>query len=365
MKHNQFTRRHALAAAITAATTGVLPFPGPDLLCCDVFAAEFGDSIAYRLSPVDMNVRRVVVTAMAVDPRGEFIAAAGDDHIIRILDCKSMEVVHLLGDGGRGDGKKPGHFDWIRTLAFDAAGKRLASAGNDGQLLLWDRRRDFSLMQKIDSAPALACVTFAPKAQQIAAVGFDPRVFLIGGTKSSMPRLECDCADLRCCVYQDNEAAIAVAGRDGCLHLFNPTTGELIAEKSLHEGRIRNMAFMPNSTILISVAEDGEVSSFNTASGQVIAKRKITTGRLFTMAVINSQIIAAAGSDDEIYLVSIEGDPEPMRVVATLKGHVGSIATLVVSNGHLISGGFDATIRRWSIPVDQDRVAIKPFNETR
>lgn len=365
MKHNQFTRRRALAAALTAAATGLLPFSGPIPFNRGVQAAENGSSITYRLLPVDTNVRRVVVTAMAVDPRGEFIAVAGDDHIIRILDAETMEVAYLLGDGERGDNRQPGHFDWIRTLAFDASGTRLASAGNDGQLLLWDRLNDFSLLQEIDSAPALACVTFAPKAKQIAAVGFDPRIFLIGSTTSTMPRLECDCADLRCCVYQDNEASLAVAGRDGRLHLFAPKTGEIIAEKSLHEGRIRNMAFMPNSNILVSVAEDGEVACFNTASGQVIAKRKITSGRLFTMAVINSQTIAAAGSDDEIYLVSMGDQVEPLRVVATLKGHVGSIATLVVSNHTLISGGFDATMRRWKLPEIQDRVALQSTTENR
>ena len=67
-------------------------------------AAETGDSLVYRLPPIDANVRQVVVTAMAVDPRGEFIAAAGDDHIIRILDVPTMQVAYVLGDGERGEG---------------------------------------------------------------------------------------------------------------------------------------------------------------------------------------------------------------------------------------------------------------------
>ena len=83
------------------------------------------------------------------------------------------------------------------------------------------------------------------------------------------------------------------------------------------------------------------------------------------MAIINSQTIAAAGSDDEIYLVSLENSAEPLRVIATLEGHVGSIATLVLSNDTLISGGFDATIRRWTLPQIQDRVALQSSTETR
>jgi WD40 repeat protein len=220
-------------------------------------------------------------------------------------------------------------------------------------------------MQEIKSAPALACVRFAPTAKQIAAVGFDPRVFLIGGTQHSMPRLECDCADLRCCVYQDDEATLAVAGRDGHVHLFDPRTGKTTSKQMLHDGRIRDMVFMPDSSILVSVAEDGEVVRFDAATDQILSRHKITSGRLFTLAIIDSQTIAAAGSDDEIYVVAVSRDPEPLQVIGTLQGHVGSVATLVVSNGVLVSGGFDATIRKWKLPDFQDRIAKKPSVETR
>lgn len=319
-------------------------------------------STVYQLPPVDSNVRQVVVTAMAADPKGEFLAVAGDDHIIRILKADEMRIVHTLGDGGTKKDGKPGHFDWIRTLAFDSDGSRLVSAGNDGQLILWKRNRDFAIMQEIDSAPALACVSFSPSGKQMAAVGFDSRVFLIGSTPNQMPGLSCDCIDLRCCCYRGDGAALAVAGRDGYLHLFDPVTGKLNHEESIHDGRIRDMKFMPASNILVSVSEDGEVVRYDTERRQVLSRRTITSGRLFAVAIIDSNTIAAAGSDDEIYLVSTDQVDLDLAVIGTLRGHVGSVATLVMSNGVLISGGFDSTIRRWQIPLltePQDKIALK------
>ncbi|TWU03881.1 WD domain, G-beta repeat [Neorhodopirellula pilleata] len=323
------------------------------------------NSQVYQLPPVDSSVRQVVVTAMAVDPRGEFLAVAGDDHIIRILNAQTMQIAHVLGDGvNRSDSgeQRPGHFDWIRTLAFDASGSRLCSAGNDGLLLIWDRRRDFGLMQKIDSAPALACVRFSPSGKQIAAVGFDSQVFLIGSASSQMPKLTCDCVDLRCCRYRDDGSTLAVGGRSGAVHFFNPTTGELQHEQGIHESRIRDFTFMPNSNVLVSVAEDGTVVRYDSEQRQMLAKRRITSGRLFAVVAIDSQTFAAAGSDDEIHLVKLVDEDFGMNVVSTFSGHVGSVATLAMVNGTLVSGGFDATIRRWSLPElssGPNKIALK------
>ncbi|MCM2370525.1 WD40 repeat domain-containing protein [Aporhodopirellula aestuarii] len=361
MKHKSniiLRRRSALAlgVAVLASTSGVVRHAAAETPSSAVRTAggtEFDAapivSRVYRLQPVDSQVERVVVTAIAVDPRGDFLAVAGDDHVIRILNAETMSVAYVLGEGGSEKSSNPGHFDWIRTMAFDSSGARLVSAGNDGQMILWDRRRDFTVLQEIASAPALACVRFAGSGQQIAAVGFDSQVFLIGKAASTLPKLTCDCVDLRCCAYRDDGRMLAVAGRNGHLHLFDPATGNTIAEKELHSARVRDVAFMPNSGVLVSVSEDGEMVRFDTDRQTLLSRQRITSGRLFSLAIVDSHTLATAGSDDEIHLVRVGEDNQRLSTHATLIGHVGSISTLVVSNGTLISGGFDATLRRWDL----------------
>lgn len=374
MKINHMSRRQFALAGFTTAGAfyAAAGWAGlANVSAAETLAVSSAASRVYQLTPVDPHVKQVVVTAMAVDPAGEFLAASGDDHVIRILSAATLKTVRTLGKGSRSnDASRPGHFDWIRTLTFDDRGTRLASAGNDGQLILWDRRNDFQVMQKIDSAPALACLRFSPSGKQIAAVGFDPRIFLIGGASSTTSSLQCDCIDLRCCEYSGDGKMIAVAGRDGRLHLFDPANGALIHEQAIHQGRVRDMAFVAESAVLVSVAEDGEVVRYDVESRQILSRRKITSGRLFTVAIINSRTIAAAGSDDEIYLVSVDDDDRGLSMAGTLRGHVGSVAELVVSGDYLISGGFDATIRRWELPSLQSapsKIALKepPPGETR
>ncbi|WDQ17913.1 WD40 repeat domain-containing protein [Rhodopirellula sp. P2] len=314
-----------------------------------ITANDLPEARVVRLPPVDERVKQVVVTSIAIDPRGEWLAVAGDDHVIRLLRLETLQVVRTLGDGHRSASSPIGHSDMIRTLAFDATGSRLASAGNDGRLIIWDRNEDFSVLQEIGSAPALACVSFSPAGDQMVAVGFDQEVFLISNQAGNRERLFCDCNDLRCCAYRADGEALAIAGRDGHLHLFNPQTGKLIADQHLHQRRVRDLAFMPNSDILVSVDEAGVIMRWDTRTKEVLSQQTITSGRLFSLAIVDSHRIAAAGSDDVIHLVDLADDGRSLYVSGQLRGHVGSVATLAAVDGMVFSGGFDATLRRWDL----------------
>ena len=165
-----------------------------------------------QLKPVSADFEGTVIQAIASDPRGELIAVAGDDHSIRIMNVATLKVLKRLS----------GHSDLIQTLQFNSSGNELVSAGNDGQLMLWNRNADFRIIQRIANAPALACVRFSPDGQEMAAVGFDSQVYLIGrGKRAGRPKVECDCTDLRAVDYRSDGKVLAVAGRSGDLHLLN------------------------------------------------------------------------------------------------------------------------------------------------
>jgi WD40 repeat protein len=234
----------------------------------------------------------------------------------------------------------------IRDVAFDSQGDHLASVGNDGQLMLWERDGDsFRIVQQMQGAAALACARFSPDGSQIAAVGFQSEVFLIGRRPQPTIRLACRCGDLRAAAYRDDGQLLAVAGRSGDLHLYDPRDGRPLGDHPLHQARIHEIAFHHQSNQAICVAEDGSVSVFDTGGARLVQRVAVTTGKLFAVAVIDSQHVAVAGSDNVIRVVNTDQG----RVTRRLEGHTGSVATLAVGGGVLLSGSFDATLRRWSL----------------
>ncbi|MEO1526507.1 MAG: WD40 repeat domain-containing protein, partial [Planctomycetota bacterium] len=294
------TRRSALAVALGG------------LIAYDVVADEPA-SIATRgavqrvvrpianqrleLKPISADFDRTIIRAIASDPRGDFVAVAGDDHAIRILSANGpLRVVKTLR----------GHEDLIRTLRFDPSGKRLVSAGNDGTLILWARDRDFEIQQKMSGTPVLACVRFAPKSDEMAAVGFSREVYLIGrGEANRRPKLECDCSDLRAVAYRDDGKFLAVAGRNGDLHLFDRTTGDVTFFK-IHYGRVQALEFVRDSNLLISAGEDGNVVLFDTKSQTEVRRIQVTGGKLFSVTVLDGDYLAVAGSDNVIRIINIQ-----------------------------------------------------------
>jgi WD40 repeat protein len=276
-----------------------------------------------------------VVTAIAIDPRGQFVAAAGDDFKIQILEISNLHPVATLA----------GHRDVIRSLAFDPAGNRLASAGNDGQLILWQRDQTFRIEQQMQGTPALACVRFSADGNEIAAVGFASEVFLIGRGKRETPQFRCGCRDLRAVAYRDDNRLLAAAGRSGDLHLFDPLGGQMIGDHPLHTDRIHGLVFHRQANTVVCAAEDGSVSVFDTQQQQLLHRIPVTTGRLFAIALLNSQLVAVAGSDNVIRVVNTDEGV----VVRELAGHTGSVSALAAGGGVLFSGSYDATLRRWPV----------------
>jgi WD40 repeat protein len=262
------------------------------------------------------------------------VAASGDDHTIRILRTSNMTTVRTL----------KGHRDIIRTMSFDPGGDKLVSAGNDGQLIVWDRNESFRVLQRMAGTPALARVRFSSDGREMAAVGFDNEVFLIGRRDRQRPIFDCDCNDLRAVAFRDDDRVLAVAGRSGDLHLFDPAGG-LISDFPLHKGRIHDIAFHRQANHAICVSEDGQATVFDTENRRLVQRISVTTGKLFSVAILSSQLVAVAGSDNVIRVVNTDDG----TVVRALQGHNGSVSALAAAGGFLFSGSYDATLRRWSI----------------
>jgi WD40 repeat protein/serine/threonine protein kinase len=68
------------------------------------------------------------VTCVAYDPAGRWLATGGKDHTARIWDAQSGRLVRTI-DGHRG---------WVLAVAFSPDGTRLATAGTDGVARIWD-----------------------------------------------------------------------------------------------------------------------------------------------------------------------------------------------------------------------------------
>lgn len=278
-----------------------------------------------------------VVTAIRLHRDGARFATCGDDHIVRIWSLADGKQLQRL----------EGHDDWARTIDYSPDGSLLVSAGNDRRILLWDSATGALKRPFAQHEHAIAAVKIDPNGKLLAAVGFErpARMYdLTSGQK--LWQSDGPCPDLRSLAFSPNGQWLAVAGRCGAIRLLDAQNGATVREVKAHVQRVRGLAFSPDGSYLASCSEDRSLHLLpltdSNAPGYVLPRRP---AKDLAIAFFGADKLAVAGSDNNIRLWDVATREE----FGLLAGHTGSIAALDSRPGTIVSGGYDTTIRIWTV----------------
>jgi WD40 repeat protein len=313
-----------------------------------------------RLAPLSKTADSPVVTALAIDPNGNYAAAAGDDHVIRIFslnDIASPFPQSILLDG---------HRDWVQGIEFSPDGKLLATCAKDGKLQVWKRETDqgdspsslgsWKQLWSIDVIHALFSLTFVDN-ESLLVAGFDPSIYRLDlATLQWTVEHRSQSADIRTLAVSNDRRILAFGGRDGVVHIKplsdrGKTQQEGGFAIAAHNHRVRGLCFSQNGSMLYSVGEDRRLVGIELKSQSVQYQNDLGAGRLMAIERLADERYAVSGSDNTIRVVQ-PGTIEPLETKVLgvkLIGHDGTIAVLKASGNHLFSGSFDTTIRSWDI----------------
>lgn len=279
-----------------------------------------------------------VITALAVQPSGDLVAAAGDDHVVRLWRRDGRVVRRLTG-----------HEDWIRALAFAPDGTTLISAGNDGQVIIWDVADGSKRAQISAGGPAVTALVISHRGDWLASAGFhDPLRMYALRSGALLRELNCPCRDIRALAVAPDDQYLAAGGRDGVVRIFDAASGRMVAHADAHRRRIRALTFTCDGTQLISAGEDRQVCVWPWQS-EGTAFRLPISAKVLSLALCGNGLIAAGCSDNSIRIWNLD----TRLLVTSLTEHTGSVAALAFQNGVLVSGGYDTVIRFWEIDRSQ------------
>lgn len=301
-----------------------------------------------RTIEVDPDVETAeppVMTAVAVSPDGRLIAAAGDDHFVRLWNAADGSLTAAWRE----------HTDWVRAVVFHPAGKRLLTAGDDHQTRLWDLSNGSVLKVVQNPGGVLHRALFLPDGKRWVTTGFDDRV-RIYDTESGEPVQELTAAsdDVRALAVAPNGTTLAAAGRNGVLRIWNLADYKQTAEAPAHRMRIRVLTYSPDGDRIVTAGDDRKFFLWS-ADGSRQATLANPPGRLMAAAFLDAERVAVGGSDNVIRIIDVAARRELKQFV----GHTGSIAALdyYADAGLLASSSFDTTVRLWQLGD------VKPANQ--
>ena len=271
---------------------------------------EVADSVAARVlwaklrqeSQVWKRVMGCEIYDVMISPSGRTIAAAGFDGSVYLLDFHTAAVRVLRG-----------HQPWVATLAFSADGKRLATAGSDKSVRIWNVESG-KLQHTLDGhTAAIHDLSFSPDGQLLASSAQDKTIRLwqthSGASLSSLTDLS---THMWCLQFSVDGKRLYAGGREHFFRVY-AVDGDSLREEF-------QVAHPGGSVATLALSADG---------------RSLATG----------------GNGKVIHLWDLKSLSADSKPLTSLTGHTDGIAELAFHpDGTLLaSGAYDHTVRLWSI----------------
>jgi hypothetical protein len=274
-------------------------------------------------------------------------------------DLRGFEWYYWKNRPGRAPLTLRGHNGAVRGMAFNPDGKRLASAGADRLMKVWDLSTANEIGSLRVPTTALHAVAFSPDGTCLASAALDQTIELRNTANgASRATLRGHTGEIFALCFSPDSSRIASGSWDRTVRVWDATTGQLLLTLAGHTQTVRSVALSPTANLLASGCEDGAVKVWEVATSQVWHAFAGGAGIIHGLAFSpNARRLAAACGDGVIRVWDTTTGQEGL----TLRGHTGPATGVCFGPGgsRLASAGKDGTVRVWNTASGEELLMLK------
>ncbi len=198
------------------------------------------------------------VFSIAYSPDGQRLATAGKDGTVRIWEAETGTLLHILR----------GHTTEVTSVAFSPDGKTIASGSEDTTIRLWNSDSGAEQGVLVGHADHVMAVAFSPDGRQIAS-----------------------------------------GSRDTTVRIWDLASSETVVAIDDEMDVIRAVDFSPSGDMLFAADEDDCLHAWQTSDWRRTVREVFPGERLFSLAVSrNGSLLSAAGRRREIHTWAVSGN---------------------------------------------------------
>jgi eukaryotic-like serine/threonine-protein kinase len=281
-------------------------------------------------------------------PDGRRLAVAGLDRMVMIWDWQTGQTLLQFGP----------HEEIAWDVAFSSDGRFLAVGCNSGPIKLWDLadRREIATLR--GHAGNVTSVAFEPGGVRLASAGAFGSVRLWDVTALPEPTVfRGHVENVRCVVFHPDGTRLATAGKDGTVRVWDVATGEELLTLWVHRETAGGVAFSPDGRRLASSDLADGIRVWDPGTGRPVFT-VVPPGKETRSLVYSPDGRALASADtDGVHL----WDAGHGGLLFSLRGHEGRINAITFSPDgcRLASAGFDHTVRIWDIATHREEHCLR------
>jgi WD40 repeat protein len=281
---------------------------------------------------------QAMVFGVAFSPDGKRLASAGSDRTVILWDVGSRKPLATL----------KGHKDKVESVAFSPDGKRLASASDDKTVILWDVDSRKPLATLRGHTDQIFAVTFSPDGKQLASACRDKTVILWDvDSRKARTTLRRHTEGVWSVAFSPDGKYLASGGRDNTVILWDLDSRK---QKTLvgHKDAVRRVAFSPDGKQLASASWDQTIILWDVGSGKPLATLEGQKSMATSVAFSPDGKRLASGNGDRSVIL---WDLDSHKPVTTLEGHKHMIYDVAFSpdGKELASASRDKTLILWDL----------------
>lgn len=191
----------------------------------------------------------LTIMALSASPVAVNIAWGGERGVIHLFSAPGIPLRRL--DGHRAN---------VASLAHSPDGKRLASVGRDGGVMVWDSRSGRLIARFFGHEKRCTSVSFSPDGKRVASGSVDRTVRVWDvASKTSVATLKDHADQVQAVAYSPDGKYLASGAFDSVIRIWDAENWRLITTLPHHRRSVDRLAFSPDGKLLVSGGQDGAI----------------------------------------------------------------------------------------------------------
>lgn len=237
-------------------------------------------------------------------------------------------------------------------------GERLSESAYDDAVTLWDAHEQqsrFTVGGEREDVPGCSLfvprLRFSPDGAQLAMTSHDFSVVVVDAATGALIRQIPGSTTVLDMAFSPDSDLLVASYEDGLVNVWSTVDYEVVGSYRSAQGGFHSIAVMPDSATMVASDVTGTIGVFDLVTGTPIRVVANTTQRTSTIALSRDGVLLAAPlSNYAIGIWSVENGTQ----LATLAGHAAEVTGVAFANSGawLASSSRDGTIRTWSIATE-------------